>query len=1096
VPTGAVALDGGRVAIGTFKAGIVVATVDGRVLDRIAAREDLGSNNVYALWADRSELWAALGNGVARLDGAGWAEKFDRDSGLGDGTPLKVIGRGGRDYILTTEGVFRLDGPQDGRSLHPLLDAEGLLRDEAAVGENLWVGGFSGAWRLDPGSRAMTRDYAVAADIFRVMPAPRDPQGVLVLENYTAKILTPSPHGGLAARDLGVRLDGAPLSMVEMENKNPPAGPETTEIGISTLAGSIYRLAWRDSGDSVRLTPVAFYHPGSGLPAGAARPRLVPLGRRMFAFTETDILLLRDDGRAFEPVPELAGYVGIAGTTRQPSSGPEYWIVQSKALAGVGSFGVLRVETTENGGISTGLVDVPGLDSLGDLTAIDGTAGGDGAALWVSGVRGILRVRPEGLQNAAPPPEARIQAVLANEALLDPKNGRAALESGVRRLSFRFPSAAGAADEPVFYQTRLDGVDGMWSPPTKAATRNLDGLAPGNYGFHVRLVDRFGRPGPETSFAFDLPAPWYLTWPALAGYAGLAALAVAAGVRGRLRHLQRQNEKLNRLVADRTRELELSNTAKSEFLENISHELRNPLNGLLGMVTMLHEERLEPADREILRTLRGCSEQMARSFEDVLGFSKLEYGYVNMERKPFELSQALDEVIALHSAAARQAGCELKLGGTTSVSSGLVESDDTEVIPRVFVGDVGKIKTIVSNFVSNAIKYAPGKPVEIRVEVDPVSGETDGTEPAGPAGIMNLLIEVTDRGPGIPTDEHELIFKKFVRGSDAKNRQVPGSGLGLASCEALARLMNGSVGVESAPGQGATFHLSVLVTRVDGRMAAPSAERDIPPRASVSGSTSGNHRTPDETLARSATRTGPTALIVEDEVYNQAVLQGIALKLGFAPDVVGSAEDAAARLAEKAYDVVFLDWELPDGKGEDVARAIRNGGRTSPIILAITAHDSDEIRERCRAAGMNGFLLKPYNEEKVRRALAEAGVGRKNGDENGKSESALGSELDLEALAHYSRARPQDGGAALHLYSQAIGTEAAALRKALGSGDDGKIASCSHRLRSLACLVNAQDLDRTAHDLEQLARKGGPADRSAPGKMALDACAELLGKLG
>ena len=242
----------------------------------------------------------------------------------------------------------------------------------------------------------------------------------------------------------------------------------------------------------------------------------------------------------------------------------------------------------------------------------------------------------------------------------------------------------------------------------------------------------------------------------------------------------------------------------------------------------------------MLKTLKACAGQMAHAFEDVLGFSKLEYGYVKVEKRSFQLRRALMEVVELNAAAAEQRGCRLEVDWPANLVDG-------------FVGDRRKIKTIVGNFVGNALKYAAGQPVAVRVEAVPADG-----------GLVNLVIEVVDHGPGIPVAEQELIFKKFVRGSAARETRVSGTGLGLATCQVLAQLMNGSVGIESTPGKGAMFYLKLLV---------PKSERNQPlPEA------------PAETRAVANGRVG-SALIVEDEAYNQAVLQGIALELGFKPDL-------------------------------------------------------------------------------------------------------------------------------------------------------------------------------------------------------------------
>jgi len=422
---------------------------------------------------------------------------------------------------------------------------------------------------------------------------------------------------------------------------------------------------------------------------------------------------------------------------------------------------------------------------------------------------------------------------------------------------------------------------------------------------------------------------------------------------------------------------------------------------------------------------------------------------VSVERVPFRLADTLEEVIRLQAAAAESRGCALSLRWPQNERDG-------------FLGDPGKIKIVVSNFVSNALKYAPGKPVTLGVEVM----ATEAREAGGAGdGMATVLIEVADQGPGIPAEELELIFRKFVRGSGAREMKVSGTGLGLATCRVLARLMNGNVGVESpgsaprgnAKGGGATFYLRLLLLRAAVGQ-APAA-------------------LPEDSVLVPGTR----ALIVEDEDYNQAVLEGIALELGLVPECAANGAEAEAKFSERPYPIVFLDLELPGAKGGEVARHLRTKatGRRA-IILATTAHDSDEIRAECRAAGMDGFLLKPFSAETVRQVLAEA-EAKRDAEEFvvGPVVAAAAGVLEHEAFLHYARARPLEAAQAPGRYRRAIRTEAERLARGTADKDLGLVAAAAHRLRALGGLVGANELNRAAGKLEQLAKSGTSEEREA-----------------
>lgn len=1042
VPTCAVALDSARVAIGTLKRGLVVATVDGKVLDRAGAARGLPDDTIQCLAVDgRGRLWAGTDAAPAIIDAPGFATLQDRQSGAGPGLPREVIEHGGRLLALTSKGLYPLAGARHRewpavRMPASLLDTQAVLWDAASLGDRLWIAGFGGLWCLD--GEGARREYAAPGDILHVTPTKAEPGALLVMDGYVPRLVAQAATGW-AAHGLGIKVADTPVSLLE---------DSSDRVWISTVVGGIYRCAWETRSEAHRLRVVAHYRSGIGMPRGTTHPMLHEIAGRIVAFAEQDILLLSRDGSGFAPLPETGGLIAVASAGDGPDSA--YWLVRAKA-AGRDAVPALLYARATPDGISTRALASPDLSIVGTPRTLDHVAG----ALWLGGTRGWLRFDTGALRAAAPPRLRFVRLERDSELLRVSGMARspALLPAGTRRLVVAFAPATGAAGADTLFQTRLKGTEEDWSPPQRARERSFGGLRPGSYTLQARAVDPWGRAGPECELEFILAAPWWRHPASYATGAALLLLVAAAIVRLRLRRLRRQNEKLNRLVAERTRELELASTAKSEFLENISHELRNPLNGLLGMLGLLNEESLEPQQREVARTLKTCARQMARAFEDVLGFSKLEYGAVTIDRRAFRLRAVLGEVHDLHAAAARQSGCSLEFGQ----SGGF---DDR------FVGDPAKLKTIVSNFVSNALNYAPGSPVS-------VSAATDTRDD----GLVDVIIEVSDQGPGIPADEQEIIFQKFVRGSGAKSARVVGSGIGLANCRVLARHLGGSVGVESEPGRGATFFLRVPLERSAAESGRAPAE--VPTDGSVGHDCSRSLECPGP---------GSAALIVDDEAYNRSVLKGLAMSIGYTVVTAGDANEAFARLEEHPFAVVFLDWELPSLKGTDIARAIRARPGTQPLIIATTAHDSDDIRRSCRLAGMDTFLLKPYDENAVRAALI---AGRNPARAGPGGATATGSEapdiprrardggtgLDLHAFELFARGDNAPPEAASAAYLRAIEEELSALMSAVSAGDASAITSHAHRLSSLSGLIGAHGLNAAARRL-QAAPSLAPAERT------------------
>ena len=487
----------------------------------------------------------------------------------------------------------------------------------------------------------------------------------------------------------------------------------------------------------------------------------------------------------------------------------------------------------------------------------------------------------------------------------------------------------------------------------------------------------------------------------------------------------------------------LANAAKNEFLESISHEIRNPLNGVIGLTEMLQNSPLRPEERELSHSLSACASSLSRVFEDVLSLSKLEYGYVSVERKPFALSHLLDEVVALFAVQTKRQGNSLRIGWPEGFVDG-------------FLGDESKLKTIVTNFIGNALKYAPGTLIEVEVRVSP---DTDDSE-----GRHRVSIEVSDHGPGISEEEQRVLFRKFVRGAEAKTSGATGTGLGLATCRVLAELLGGKVSVSSSPGKGATFSVSVPFTR-----------GAIPSRPAA--------------LEAIAAETGERALIVEDQDYNQIILKGLAEKLGYTADVALRSEAALALAESHRYAVVFLDWELPGQNGGEVARSLRQRANTrNAVIIATTAHDSEEIRGKCRDAGMDEFALKPYSVSGMRNLLVAAQARRAGRSKPGAAvkcdDPGPDSEIQPDAFRLFAAGDPARADEAMNLYLQILEREIADLGHAVEARDMVAIGKTTHRIRSHASLVGDKALNDAARILRERGRRHparGAAKRLPPG---------------
>ncbi len=535
--------------------------------------------------------------------------------------------------------------------------------------------------------------------------------------------------------------------------------------------------------------------------------------------------------------------------------------------------------------------------------------------------------------------------------------------------------------------------------------------------------------------------------------------------------LRQLNLNLERLVEERTREASqarddalAASKTKSEFLAVMSHEIRTPMNAIIGFADLLAKTPLTPHQDKYVRRIFVSSKSLLQIINDILDFSKIEAGKLHLEIIDFSLREVFEQLHEVFSTEAKKRNLELKF-------------DVEALVPHRLEGDPLRFSQIVTNLVSNALKFTEQGHVKVAARLTEVKGDKSTIE-----------IVCEDTGIGIPESKIKRLFSPFTQADSSTTRRYGGTGLGLSICQSLCRMMGGDITVRSRAGIGSTFAFSVTLKTLEGDVATSLARV--------------------ETLDEVLDFAGKKVLLVEDNEINQELVVELLKDTNLTLEIANNGLEALEKVKLQAYDLVFMDIQMPFLDGFEVTRRIRGDiGKKELPIIAMTANASNEDRENCIQAGMDDFISKPIAPAPLLKVL--------NNWLNTGNEDVAGGAAPAAITVHAVREEiPFDrlkalqmmGGKEallekmLFMFKDRFANSVAELRGHLEQADYDTAQRLAHTLKGVSANIAADIVKVCAERVENRLRNYSRSDSSPPDlhedvKLLDEAMADLLGYL-
>ncbi|QLE41840.1 response regulator [Nostoc sp. C052] len=507
--------------------------------------------------------------------------------------------------------------------------------------------------------------------------------------------------------------------------------------------------------------------------------------------------------------------------------------------------------------------------------------------------------------------------------------------------------------------------------------------------------------------------------------------------------------------------------AKQEFLAMISHEVRTPIASVSGMASLLLYTELTAEQKDFVETIYTSGNSLLKIINDFLDFSKIQSGHLELEEEPFGLRNCIHEALYMLGPTAREKGLKLTFL-------------DTPEIPTTIVGDITRLRQVLINLISNAIKFTETGSIEISV----IIRKNSNINHSAP-NTDEIQFSVKDTGIGIPRDRLERLFKAFSQVNSSINRQYGGTGLGLSICKQLCELMGGRIWVESELGVGSTFYFTIAASIVPEESATANTvflAIESPQMKQLALKSQELFSVPDSS-SPSPEFHKLRILLTEDNLVNQKIALKQLQSLGYSADVANNGKEALQLLEKVPYDLILMDCQMPILDGLETTKQIHGWQESSfasgrrPVVIAMTANAMKQDKQMCLDAGMDDYLSKPVMKEDLAATLERWKNIIFRAKEINATEQTLSTTnidlvdlpIDWEHLHQLSENNPEFELELLQIFVEDIQPRLELIKIAIATHDFEQIALQTHQIKGSSANMGVTTMRLAAEKIEQLA---------------------------